>query len=103
MLGTSHKIITFIVEYNVLGYKASVPRKARIDAPGVLHLLKIAAINEISNLSVKLFQQCHLKLFNHHKNPIWVQLESVACQNEQGQSEQFLTVIKEITDTKKTN
>jgi len=60
-VGDVHKIITFEVEYNVRCYKASMPRKARSDAPGALHLLKIAAINEISNLSIKLFQQCHLK------------------------------------------
>jgi len=45
-------------------------------------------------------QICDLKLFNHHKTPIWVQLESVACQSGQGHSGQFFTVIKEITDRK---
>ena len=46
-------------------------------------------------------QSCDLKLFNHHESPIWVQLESVALQNGQGCSEQFYTVIKEITNRKK--
>ena len=46
-------------------------------------------------------QICDLKLSNHHKNPIWVQLESLAFQGGQDPSEQFLTVIKEITDRKK--
>ena len=46
-------------------------------------------------------QSCDVQLFNHHENPSWVQLESVACQSSQGQSEQVLTVIKEITDRKK--
>ena len=45
-------------------------------------------------------QFCDVKLFNHHKNPIWAQLESVAFQNGQGDAEQFLTVAKEITNRK---
>jgi len=47
-------------------------------------------------------QSCDVKLFNHHKNPIWVQLESLAFQSGQGHSEQFLTVVKEITNRKET-
>jgi PAS domain S-box-containing protein len=43
---------------------------------------------------------CDVQLFNHHENSIWVQLESVVCQSDQGHSEQFLTVIKEITNRK---
>ena len=46
-------------------------------------------------------QICDLKLSNHHQNPIWVQLESLACRSGRNQSKQFLTVIKEITDRKK--
>ena len=46
-------------------------------------------------------QICDLKLSNHHQNPIWVQLESLACRSGRDQSKQFLTVIKEITDRKK--
>ncbi len=45
-------------------------------------------------------QICDLKLLDHHKNPIWVQLESLVLQGDQGPSEQFLTVIKEITNRK---
>ena len=51
--------------------------------------------------NTRAIQSCDVQLFNHHEHPSWVQLESVACQNGQGQSEQFLTVIKEITDRKK--
>ena len=47
-------------------------------------------------------QMCDLKLLDRHKNPIWVQLESIAFQSGQGHSEQFLTVIKEITNRKET-
>ena len=45
-------------------------------------------------------QSCDVQLINHHENPIWVQLESVAFQNGQGHSEQFLMVMKEITNRK---
>ena len=45
-------------------------------------------------------QSCDLKLTNHHHSPIWVQLESLAFQNGRGDSEQFLTVAKEITNRK---
>jgi PAS domain S-box-containing protein len=45
-------------------------------------------------------QICDLKLLDHHKNPIWVQLESLVLQGDQGPSEQFLTVIQEITNRK---
>ena len=45
-------------------------------------------------------QSCDLKLSNHHHSPIWVQLESLAFQNGRGDSEQFLTVAKEITHRK---
>jgi len=45
-------------------------------------------------------QSCDLKLSNHHNSPIWVQLESLAFQNGRGDSEQFLTVAKEITNRK---
>jgi len=45
-------------------------------------------------------QICDLKLSGRHKNPIWIQLESIAFQRCQGHSEQFLTVIKEITKRK---
>jgi len=47
-------------------------------------------------------QSCDLKLSNHHNSPIWVQLESLAFQNGRGDSEQFLTVAKEITNRKAT-
>ena len=47
-------------------------------------------------------QSCDLKLSNHHNSPIWVQLESLAFQGSQGQSDQFLTVAKEITHRKAT-
>jgi len=50
--------------------------------------------------STRAIQSCDVKLFNHHKAPIWVQLESRAFQNDQGHSEQFHTVIKEITHRK---
>ena len=45
-------------------------------------------------------QSCDLKLSNHHNSPIWIQLESLAFQSGQGQTEQFLTVAKEITTRK---
>jgi len=45
-------------------------------------------------------QICDLKLLDHNKNQIWVQLESVAFQSGQGYTEQFLTVAKEITNRK---
>ena len=45
-------------------------------------------------------QSCDLTLSNHHTSPIWVQLESLALQNGRGDSEQFLTVAKEITHRK---
>jgi PAS domain S-box-containing protein len=45
-------------------------------------------------------QSCDVKLFNHHKNAVWVQLESLAFPSGQGHSEQFYTVIKEITNRK---
>jgi len=45
-------------------------------------------------------QSCDLKLSNHHDSPIWVQLESLAFQNGRSDSEQFLTVAKEITNRK---
>ena len=45
-------------------------------------------------------QSCDLKLSNHHQTPIWIQLESLAFQNGQGDSERFLTVAKEITHRK---
>jgi PAS domain S-box-containing protein len=47
-------------------------------------------------------QSCDVKLFNHRKDPIWLQLESLAFQGGQGHSEQFLTVAKEITNRKET-
>ncbi len=45
-------------------------------------------------------QSCDLKLSNHQHSPIWVQLESLAFQNGRSDSEQFLTVAKEITNRK---
>ena len=45
-------------------------------------------------------QSCDLKLSNHHDSPIWVQLESLAFQSGRGDSEQFLSVAKEITNRK---
>ena len=47
-------------------------------------------------------QSCDLKLSNHHDSPIWVQLESLALHNGRGDSEQFLSVAKEITNRKAT-
>ena len=47
-------------------------------------------------------QICDLRLLDHHKNPIWVQLESLAFQSDPSHSEQFLAVIKEITNRKET-
>lgn len=46
-------------------------------------------------------QTCDIKLLNHDQNPAWVQLESVAVNNGKDDSEQFHTVIKEITNRKK--
>jgi PAS domain S-box-containing protein len=45
-------------------------------------------------------QHCDVKLINHHNTSTWVQLESIALQNDQGHAEQFLTVVKEITHRK---
>ena len=45
-------------------------------------------------------QSCDLELSNHQHNPIWVQLESLVFQNGRDESEQFLTVAKEITNRK---
>ena len=50
--------------------------------------------------STRAIQSCDVKLFNHNKLPIWVQLESCASQSDQDQSEQFYTVIKDITRRK---
>jgi PAS domain S-box-containing protein len=45
-------------------------------------------------------QTCDLKLLNGNGLSHWVQLESVAIQNGNGEIEQFRTVINEITDRK---
>jgi PAS domain S-box-containing protein len=45
-------------------------------------------------------QTCDLRLSNHHTNPIWIQMESLAFQSGQGDSERFLAVAKEITHRK---
>lgn len=47
-------------------------------------------------------QTCDLKLLNHDESPFWVQLESVAVRSGLGNSNQFHTVIKEITTRKNT-
>ena len=45
-------------------------------------------------------QTCDVKLMNGNGRSPWVQLESVAVQNGSGDSDQFRTVINEITDRK---
>jgi len=45
-------------------------------------------------------QTCDLKLLNGDGRTHWVQLESVAVQNGNGEADQFRTVINEITDRK---
>ena len=46
-------------------------------------------------------QVCDLKLIDGNGRSPWIQLESVAVQNGNGDSDQFRTVINEITDRKK--
>ncbi len=71
------------------------------------HFISAESKNTFELHSLRLFytraiQSCDVKLINHHKTPVWVQLESLAFQSDQGHSEQFLTVIKEITNRKET-
>ena len=61
---------------------------------------RIFELHRLGLFDTRTKQICDLKLLNHHENSIWVQLESIAYQSDQGHSEQFLTVIKEITNRK---
>jgi PAS domain S-box-containing protein len=61
---------------------------------------KVFELHSRRIFSSRTIQSCDLKLSNHHDDPIWVQLESLALQNGRGDSEQFLTVAKEITHRK---
>lgn len=61
---------------------------------------KIFELHSLQLFYTRARQSCDVKLFNHHENPIWVQLESLAFQSDPGHPEQFLTVAKEITSRK---
>jgi len=61
---------------------------------------RVFELHRLGLFDTRTKQICDLKLMGHHENPIWVQLESVAAQSGQGHSDQFLTVIKEITNRK---
>jgi len=63
---------------------------------------QVFEVHRLELFDTRTKQICDLKLLDRHKNPIWVQLESLAFRSGQGHSEQFLTVIKEITNRKET-
>ena len=63
---------------------------------------KVFALHSRQIFNTGTLQSCDLKLSNHQDSPIWVQLESIAFNSGQGQSDNFLTVAKEITHRKAT-